>query len=152
MRIAGFFAIVLAILALLIPGRTSADWGYPFVVHSGKVYILTDTVVASGQIGRSIGQVTRYSDREGTYSGNFSNAFPEGTRYYSIAGMEEQERIAVQSEEGRYLMAEYKGEYEESFSDKLWQSRDWLLAATVAIVLALVAGIWTQRRRIGRNQ
>ena len=53
-----------------------ADWADNFVVNDGKSYIISDNRVEIEQIGSIIGEVTSYSDKEDTYSGNFSNYFP----------------------------------------------------------------------------
>jgi|GEM_PF-1477966 len=162
-KLCGFMLVI----ALLIrPAAVSADWAYPFVVYSGNIYIVTDTVVEPERIGDILGKVTRYSDREGTYSGNFSNAFPKGTRYYAIEGMSEKQAIAVRTEDGRYVLAEYGGkyggnlhaieemseepgsggEYEESLFDRLWSMSGWLLGG-IAAVAAVFAVIGYRRRR-----
>ncbi|WP_372633487.1 hypothetical protein [Cohnella sp.] len=83
MRMVKLCGFMLAIALLIRPAAASADWTYPFVVYSGSLYVVTDTVVEPEKIGDILGMVTRYSDREGTYSGNFSNAFPMGTRCYA---------------------------------------------------------------------
>ncbi|MGM0877317.1 MAG: hypothetical protein ACQEWV_21855 [Bacillota bacterium] len=57
--------------------------------------------------------MTKYSDVEGTYSGNFSNTYQKGTKYYSIEGISIDEAIAIQDKYGKYKKAireeEYKG-------------------------------------------
>jgi len=62
----------------------NADWAYRFVVYEGKSYNISDNQVEPTEIGSIIGEVTKYSDREGTYSGDFSNHFQKGTKYYNI--------------------------------------------------------------------
>ena len=47
---------------------------------------------------------------EGTYSGNFSNTYPKGTKYYSIVGESTDEAIAVKNN-GNYIKATRDGEY-----------------------------------------
>ena len=51
--------------------NSSADWAFTFVVWDGYIYQLSDEYVED--IVEEIGEVTKYSDTEGTYSGNFSN-------------------------------------------------------------------------------
>lgn len=71
-----FIIIFLAIVALLPIRSMSADWTYSFVVYSGNIYeISSEELVPSNEIDKKIGQVTRYSDHEGTYSGSFSNTY-----------------------------------------------------------------------------
>jgi hypothetical protein len=89
-----------------------ADWAYRFVVHDGKSYIISDSRLETGQIDSIIGKVTLYSDEEGTYSGNFSNYYPQGTEYYSIKGTNINEAIAIKVSDGSFIKADYQGEYE----------------------------------------
>ena len=62
-------------------------------------------------MGCNWGGITKYSDREGTYSGNFSNRYPKGTGYYEIIGVEINEAIAIKDDKGLYIKATYGGEY-----------------------------------------
>ncbi|WP_227793464.1 hypothetical protein [Paenibacillus guangzhouensis] len=95
----------------LLIGIVSASWAYLFVVNDGKIYVITDERVAPNHIGPSIGKVTKYSDSEGTYSGNFSNRYPKGTKYYEIIGIEINDAIAIKENEMLYVKATYGGEY-----------------------------------------
>ena len=108
-----FFFVALVFLFIftsLHPNKTSADWAYPFVVWDGYVYAISDEFVE--EIEGEIGRVTKYSDREGTYSGNFSNVYKKGTNYYSIKGVSTDEAIAVEDEEGKHKRAVREGKYE----------------------------------------
>ena len=96
---------VLAIL-LLVGCAASTDWVSHFVVYDGELYELT--TVYTEQIGERIGKVTRYSDREGTYRGTFSNYYKKGTKLYAIQGRSD--AIAIE-EKGRYRIAVSKGAY-----------------------------------------
>ena len=93
----------------LIPNKSNASWAYPFVVWDGFVYVISDEFVE--EVDNKIGRVTKYSDREGTYSGNFSNIYKKGTAYYSIKGISTDEAIAVEDGEGKYKLATRDGEY-----------------------------------------
>lgn len=53
-------------------------------------------------VDEEIGEVTIYSDKEGTYTGNFSNEYEKGTKYFAIPGISTDEAIAVQEKDGRY--------------------------------------------------
>ncbi|WP_245804744.1 lysozyme inhibitor LprI family protein [Halobacillus hunanensis] len=73
------FAIV---FSLVFPDPSFAtSWAYPFVVWDGYIYVVSDEYVT--EIDSEIGQVTKYSEME-QYSGNFSNVYEKGTKYYSI--------------------------------------------------------------------
>ncbi|QGM32242.1 hypothetical protein GI482_18615 [Bacillus sp. N3536] len=104
-----FFASCLVILFIASPIKTMADWAYPYVVWDGYVYVLQDEEV--NEIGKEIGHVTKYSDLEGSYSGNFSNAYPRGTKYYEVKEVSSKEAIAVEVSSGTYRVAERGGPY-----------------------------------------
>lgn len=106
-----FFGIVYILLStsILFSNKSQADWTYSFVVWDDYVYMITDEQVE--EVDKEIGHVTKYSDREGTYSGNFSNAYPKGTKYYSINGISTDEAIAVLEGSRTYIKATRDGEY-----------------------------------------
>lgn len=54
--------------------------------------------------------MTKYSDIEGTYSGNFSNTYKKGTKYFSIKEISTDIAIMVQ-EGGQYRKAIKEMEY-----------------------------------------
>ena len=91
--------------------NSSADWNSSFVVMDGYMYTISDEYVE--EVEREIGEVTYYSDMEGTYSGNFSNAFKKGTKYFSIVGVSNEEAIAIEEQNGRYRKAINNGKYGE---------------------------------------
>jgi len=70
------------------------------------------------QIDQEIGQVTSYSDLEGTFSGNFSNTFFKGTKYYSIKNVNTNEAIAIQTQDGNFIKAVREGPYAGTKSDE----------------------------------
>lgn len=101
----------LVILFLAVPIQAMADWAYSFVVWDGYTYILQDQEVDEIEVEKEVGHVTRYSDREGSYSGNFSNAYSKGTKYYEIKGVSTDESIAVETSPGTYRLAEREHPY-----------------------------------------
>ena len=111
-----FFCVVIAIV--LLSGcsnsnpfnNSSADWAFQFVVWDSYIYQLSDEYVEN--IDEKIGEVTKYSDMEGTYSGNFSNTYEKGTKYYAIQGISTEEAIAIE-EKGKYRKAIRDGKYGE---------------------------------------
>ena len=102
-------AVCLAIFIIVVPNRAMADWAYSFVVWDGYVYVLQDQEV--NEVGKEIGHVTRYSDIEGSYSGNFSNAYSKGTKYYKVKGVDTDVAIAVEASPGAYRLAEREHPY-----------------------------------------
>lgn len=62
-------------------------------------------------IENELGEVTKYSDIEGIYSSNFSNAYKKGTKFYSIKGISSEEAIAIQEPDGKYRKLVNNGKY-----------------------------------------
>ena len=111
-----FFSVVIAIVFLsgcskIVFNKSSADWAFGFVVWDGYIYQLSDEYV--DEIDEEIGKVTKYSDTERTYSGNFSNVYEKGTKYYAMQGISTEEAIAIE-EDGKYRKAIRDGKYEKN--------------------------------------
>ena len=66
-------------------------------------------------VDKEIGKVTKYSDEEGTYSGNFSNTYKKGTKYFRISGINIDEAIAIE-EDGQYRKAYQVGKYGKKYN------------------------------------
>ncbi|MEE6451992.1 hypothetical protein RAH41_15580 [Gottfriedia acidiceleris] len=103
-----FITFITLMILFLYPNNTLAKWAYKFVVFNDYTYVISDEYVT--EIGREIGSVTKYSDVEGNYYGNFSNVYEKGTKYYSIKGISTKIAIAVEAD-GKYIKAIRKGEY-----------------------------------------
>lgn len=104
--------IFIVMILLLIPFNTAyAKWSYNFVVYDKNIYIITDNKVNTELIGSKLGQVTKYSSHEGTYSGNFSKTYPKGTKYYKIIGTGVNETLAVKEKDCAFIEAKFHGEY-----------------------------------------
>lgn len=103
--------LLFCIFFLCMSTEVSASWAYRFVVYNHGTYEVTAEQVDSDRIGKKLGKVTRYSDREGTYGGNFSNVYPKGTTYHEIKGTSPKEQIAVKTGTEAYVKAEYRGPY-----------------------------------------
>ena len=102
---------IVFLMLLIISGcSSSADWNSSFVVWNDDMYEVGNEYV--GEIDEEIGKVTRYSDKEGTYSGNFSNKYSKGTKLYSIKGIHPDEAIAIE-EDGEFRKAINVGKYGE---------------------------------------
>ena len=91
-------------------GKSSADWASSFVVWEGYIYRISDEYI--DDISEEVGEVTKYSDMEGTYSGNFSNAYRKGTKFFAIKGISTEKAIAI-AEDGKYRKAIRNGKYGE---------------------------------------
>lgn len=137
------------VIFMLIQSDAMASWAYPFVVYNNSIYVITTEQVSPEFLEERIGKVTRFSDREGTYRGNFSNSYPKGTAYYAIHGISPNQQIAVQAEEELYLKAVYQGAYaaDESANNMYV----WIGMVGVA-VLALIVFVFYHRRYRGRSQ
>ncbi|MDN4607672.1 hypothetical protein [Sporosarcina highlanderae] len=111
MKVKTFIFSICVFSFLLVAGcSSSADWNSSFVVWNGYLYEVSDEYVT--ETNDEIGRVTKYSDKEGTYSGNFSNKYKKGTKLYSIKGVHTDEAIAIE-EEGKYRKAISNGRYGE---------------------------------------
>lgn len=96
---------------MIFAGCSSNSWVSAFVVWDDYIYEVSDEYV--DVVDEEIGKVTRYSDKEGTYSGNFSNEYKKETKYFSIAAISTDEAIAIEEGEGKYRKAVRKGKYGE---------------------------------------
>jgi len=134
------YFIILLVAGFGMTGTAFADWANSFVVNDGNSYIVSDVQVKPEQIGSRIGKVTRYSDVEGTYSGNFSNKYPKGTEYYKINNVDLKEGIAIKEAENQYVMAYYSGEYAGSANipKYIWLYAAVFLALAVLIITRIV--------------
>ncbi|WP_405176515.1 LPXTG cell wall anchor domain-containing protein [Paenibacillus sp. FSL H8-0261] len=138
-----FIIVILAIVALMPMRSMNADWAYSFVVYSGDIYeISDDELIPSNEIDKKIGQVTRYSDHEGTYSGNFSNIYPKGTPYYSIKNIDPKEIIAIKTHEAEFVKAINKGQYANG---QLESKTIWISILGSLIIVLLI--IWIMKRK-----
>jgi hypothetical protein len=84
---------------------------------NSKTYVITDDMIEPTKIGQEIGEVTRYSTSETSKisdSDNFSNAFKRGTKYFEIKGINTNEALAVEKEEGKFIKAIILDEWEKS--------------------------------------
>jgi hypothetical protein len=102
---------IFLIACTFLISKTYAKWAYAFVVYDGNIYVVSETHIEPNKIGKKIGKVTKYSDQEGTYSGNFSNQFPRGTEYYEIEGVKTNEAIAIKESKESFIKAKYEGKY-----------------------------------------
>ncbi len=140
--------ILLLVILIIIPFNTVyANWANEFVVYNKNVYVITDEKVKSELIGSMIGQVTKYSDREGTYSGNFSNKYPKGTKYYEIIGSDVNEVIAVKEKNGTFIKGKYDGEYAGGRYDV--QS---FLVYSSGLILSIILVWLLVRKKIQKSQ
>lgn len=131
---------VFLIACTFLISNTYASWAYAFIVYKGNVYVISETHIESNKIGKKIGEITKYSDQEGTYSGNFSNQFPKGTEYYEIKGVKTNEAIAIKESKVSFIKAKYDGKYAASGEDdhKKYIVKN-LLVYCIGVVLFIVA-------------
>ncbi|WP_342429506.1 hypothetical protein [Neobacillus sp. FSL H8-0543] len=109
-RLLSMVMLILLLNSFMFPSNPLAtSWAYQFVVWQDYIYVVSEEVVT--EIDKEIGKVTKYSDME-SLSGNFSNTFEKGTKYFSIKGVSTDEAIAIEESEGRYIKATREGEYE----------------------------------------
>ncbi|MEC0238544.1 hypothetical protein P4H66_01485 [Paenibacillus dokdonensis] len=137
-------AILMSIFFLFVHTEASASWAYSFVVYNSSVYAVTMEEVSSELIGNQIGKVTRFSDKEGTYRGNFSNQYPKGTLYYAINGIDSKQQIAVKTDADTYVKAVYQRIYAVDETPK--NNGLWWMYTIGAVLLALVVLVVYNRR------
>ncbi|ANU12131.1 hypothetical protein BBH88_03575 [Planococcus antarcticus DSM 14505] len=95
--------------------QTSNAWVYSFVKWENGNYVVTEEEVKEEKIGAKIGEVTSYYDQESSdTSGNFSNKYEEGTKYYEITDINQEEAIAVKIQEGKFIKAIISDKWEEA--------------------------------------
>jgi hypothetical protein len=109
--------LVFLIACTFLISNTYAKWAYAFVVYNGNVYVVSETHIEPNKIGKKLGEVTKFSYQEGTYSGNFSNQFPKGTEYYEIKGVKTNESIGIKESKDSFIKAKYDGKYAGSGED-----------------------------------
>jgi hypothetical protein len=137
-----FLLFVGLFCALIVPSKSLAtNWAYSFVVWEGYIYIVNDEYVT--EIEKEIGKVTRYSDMY-QQSGNFSNVYEKGTKYYSIKDVSTDEAIAVEDGSGKYKKAVREKEYtfgktaEDASEDKSSDMTATLLILSVITIFLII--------------
>lgn len=133
-----FSSSLLFLLIAVYPGIAGATkWASSFVVWEGYQYTVQEEYIEKCEIESEIGQVTAYSDME-TLSGNFSNKFRKGSKYFSIRGVSTEESIAVEAGSGTYARADRSGEY--TFANEEKNSKLLLIPGLVVIFVLVMAG------------
>lgn len=129
-----FLALLIStISATQFPQQSKAtDWAYRFVVWNDTIYIMSEEYVT--EVGEEIGQVTSYSDLK-PKGGNFSNAYPKGTKYYAIKGVDRGKAIDVQQKDHTYKKAYSEGIYEYKEG-----KRNIFLPMGIALLLVMIIG------------
>lgn len=130
---------------VLLPVSSSAtSWIYPFVVWEGYIYEVVDESVP--KVDRKIGHVTRFSDME-SYSGNFSNSYKRGTKYFSIPNIKTEVAIAIEVDKGEYKKALRRAKYQGGKYD--WSSI--FLLAVVSFTIFMI-GLTVVEKRVKRRK
>jgi hypothetical protein len=126
--------IVFVLCTSFSPSKPMAtSWAYSFVVWDGYIYVISDEYLT--EIGSEIGQVTKYSDME-QFSGNFSNAYKKGTKYYSIEGISTDVAIAIQEDEGKYRKAIREREY--TYKGGIFDFSGWFVGVVVLFIVTIM--------------
>lgn len=108
------------------------------LVYHGNIYVISDEYTTT--VDKIIGHVTKYSNRAGTYYGNFSNTYKKGTKYYSIKDIDIEEAIAIE-DNGKYRIAFYNGEY------KGWKYSPFQIAIGGLVIVLISVLLLKVRRR-----
>jgi uncharacterized protein YdaL len=129
---------VILLTSFIVPSKSLANWAYKFVVWDGYIYVVSDEYVK--EIDTEIGHVTKYSDIESSYSGNFSNTYEKGTKYYSIKGISSDETIAIEESDGRYIKANREGKYKvRSAFDGYFDGQQGIIKIFIFLMIGIVA-------------
>lgn len=107
-RLAAWLFALIVLTGCSNISSSSADWVSAFVVWDDYIYRVSEEYIL--EVDEEIGNVTAYSDREAIYSGNFSNTYEKGTKYFAITGTSTGEAIAIE-EGGKYRKAVRNGKY-----------------------------------------
>lgn len=146
MGIKHLFSVVIVAVLLstsFLPIYSSAtSWAYSFVVWDGYIYVISDDYVT--EIGSEIGQVTKHSDME-QYSGNFSNSYTEGTKYYSIEGVSTDIAIAIQEDDGKYKKAVREEEYAYKGT---FERIGWTIGILVLFIISMISIYFIYKKKI----
>ncbi|MED4534384.1 hypothetical protein [Metabacillus fastidiosus] len=142
------FIFITLFIFLLYPVQSSAKWAYSFVVWDGYTYIISDEYVT--EVDKEIGHVTKYSDIEGTYSGNFSNSYKEGTKYYSIKGISTAEAITIQEGNNKYRKAVRDGKYSEAQADYFQLAPSMLMIMLLVTAPIIVFSIYLIEKKVSK--
>lgn len=142
------FVFITLLIFLLYPGHSLAKWAYSFVVWDGYTYVISDEYVI--EVDKEIGHVTQYSDIEGTYSGNFSNSYKEGTKYYSIKDVSTDEAIAIQEGDNKYKKAVRDGEYIEAKTDYFHLTPSILMIVFLFAAPTIVFSIYFIEKKVSK--
>lgn len=142
------FFVILATCTFFV-SNTYAKWAYAFVVYNDNTYIISESHVEPNKIGKKIGDVTKYSDMEGIYSGNFSNQFPKGTEYFENKGVRTKEAIAIK-ENKTFIKADYDGKYvgsEHDHKDYIMQHLFAYLGVGVVLLIGFIYYLNKRKRK-----
>ncbi len=146
------FGIVVSLAWIIIvftsAGTVQADWASRFVVYEGNTYSISDQPVEPSSIGSRLGKVTSYSDKEGIYSGHFSNYYPVGTEYYTINRTAILNAIAVKVSDELFIQANYEGEYGGSVIN--WNKTWGYLACSFVVAMAGLF-VWNNWKQSGSH-
>lgn len=104
-----FIAIAILLTLIGCGQKSNYDWAINFVVWDGHLYEAIQQEVEI--VDNRLAEVEKYVQKEGIYTGVFSNKYPKGTGLYKISGVDIKEAIAIEISEGKYIRAVNKGEY-----------------------------------------
>ncbi|MFC0190054.1 hypothetical protein ACFFJY_17295 [Fictibacillus aquaticus] len=137
--------LVAVLFVFMFPQPSSAtSWAYPLVVWDGRTYEVLDEYVTD--IDSEVGEVTSYSDMK-SLSGDFSNAYKKGTKYYSIKNMSTDDAIAVKVEDGKYKKAVFREKEDEERIDL-----SFLFVGIGAVVLTIILFYLLNKKKTFRQK
>lgn len=130
--------IIHTLLLFLMLAAPVVSAAYEFVVHDGRVYeVKSSERIASDEIGVAIGEVTEETSE---MTSGASNAFPVGTFFYEIRGVDRSEAIAVETSPGEYVQATYTESSENGLTI-------WTILLGIVGILVVVVGTMSFRNQ-----
>lgn len=123
-------------------------WAYWFVVHDGKVYeVIEDEILSNEEVGNVIGEVeTKADEYSGKYTGNASNYYDIGTRYFEINHVSPKDAIAVEIERDVYVKAIYSHDAPFSFRNIVFNRYTLIITAVVIVSVLSYVGATSRQR------
>lgn len=119
-------------------------WAYPFVVWEGKVYeVKKEEIIANSEVGKIIGKVTKKANEmTGKYSGDASNYYAIGIKYYEIKGTSTSTAIAVK-EDNQWVKAVYV--HKAPFHIMNIFSNLFFMISVVLVILILIGAMFRSK-------
>ncbi|MCH1627721.1 hypothetical protein [Fredinandcohnia quinoae] len=141
------FILLIACLLIHTASANALSWAYWFVVHNGKVYeVKEDIPLNKEELDGVIGKVeTKADEYSGKYSGNASNYYEIGTRYYEIAKVSKSEAIAVEIQPNKYVKADYVHDSPSQIKNIIFNMNTWVILGIGFIIFLTIVVVKSEQ-------